>query len=95
MNKIHLNKFTREAVDMDRETFDLTIRTFKHRTPFQPFTIAMQNGDRLEIDHPDALAIRDGAALFVGPGKVPSIFDHEGVTRIIGDLAGQSVDGGE
>lgn len=49
----------------------------------------MQNGDRLEVDHPDALAIRDGVALFAGLGGIPSIFDHEGVSRIIGDLAGQ------
>lgn len=75
---------------MDRDTFDQTIRVFKNRTPFHPFTIAMQNGDRLEIDHPDALAIRDGVALFAGPGGVPSVFDHESVNRIIGELASQS-----
>jgi len=75
---------------MDRDTFDQTIRVFKHRSPFRPFTVAMQNGDRLEVDRPDALAIRDGVALFAGPGGVPSNFDHEGVSRIIGDLAGQS-----
>jgi hypothetical protein len=75
---------------MDRNTFDQTIREFKHRTPFRPFTVAMQNGDRLEIDHPDALAVRDGVALFAGPGGIPSIFDHEGVNRVIGDLAGQA-----
>ncbi len=77
---------------MDRDTFDQTMRVFKHRRPFSPFTVAMENGDRLEIDHPDALAIREGIALFAGPGGVPSIFDHEGVTRVIGDLAGQSVE---
>lgn len=74
---------------MDRELFDQSIRAFKHRKPFKPFTVAMESGDRLEVDHPDALAIRDGQALFIGPGSVPSIFDHEGVSRIIGDLAGQ------
>lgn len=77
---------------MDREPFDQTIRALKHRQPFKPFTVAMENGDRLEVDHPDALAIRDGMASFVGPGSVPSIFDHEGVSRIIGDLAGQPSD---
>ena len=56
------------------------------------FTVAMQNGDRLEVDHPDALAIRDGMALFAGPGGIPSIFDHEGVSRVIGDLAGQAAE---
>jgi len=75
---------------MDRDTFDSTIRAFKQRKPFRPFTVAMANGDRLEIDYPEALAIREGVALFVAPGGVPVIFDHEGVSQVIGDLAGQS-----
>lgn len=78
---------------MDREIFDRTIHLFKHRSPFRPFTVSMQNGDRLEVDHPDALAYRNGVALFVGPGGVPSLFDHEGVNRIIGDLANNPIDG--
>lgn len=75
---------------MDRDTFDETLRTFKHRSPFRPFTLAMVDGDRLEVDHPDALAVRDGVGLFVGPGGVPIVFDHEGVSQVVGDLAGNS-----
>lgn len=75
---------------MDRDTFDATIRVLKHRTPFRPFTLAMVNGDRLEVDYPDALALREGVALFLAPGRVPVWFDHEGVSQVIGDLAGQS-----
>jgi hypothetical protein len=77
---------------MDRDTFNGAIRAFKHRKPFQPFTVAMVNGDRVEVDHPDALAVRDGLALYVAPGTIPWFFDHEGVSQIIGDLAGQSAD---
>jgi hypothetical protein len=72
---------------MDRDTFDGTIRTCKHRTPFRPFTVALVNGDRFEVDRPDALVVRDGVALFVGPGGVPVVFDHEGVSQVAGDLA--------
>lgn len=72
---------------MDRETFDATIREFKHRASFRPFIVSLVNGERLEVDHPDALAVREGVGIFVGPGRIPSIFDHEGVARIIGDLA--------
>jgi hypothetical protein len=72
---------------MDRETFDSTIRTFKHRKPFHPFTVALVNGDRVEVDHPDAIVVRDGVALFLGPGRVPWVFDHEGVSQVVGDLA--------
>ena len=75
---------------MDRDTFDATIRTFKRRVPFHPFTVALVNGDRVEVDHPDAVVIRDGVALFAGPGGVPWIFDYEGVSQIIGDLAGRA-----
>jgi hypothetical protein len=72
---------------MDRERFDSTIRLFKNLRPFVPFTVAMVDGDRLEVDYPDALAVREGVALFVGPGRVPHRFDNEGVAQIIGDLA--------
>ena len=49
---------------VDRNTFDSTMRTFKHRTPFRPFTVSLVNGDRLEVDHSDALVVRDGVGLF-------------------------------
>jgi hypothetical protein len=75
---------------MDRDTFDGALRILKHRMPFRPFVVAMVNGDRLDVDYPDALAYRDGVALFVASGGVPVLFDHEGVSEVIGDLAGQS-----
>jgi hypothetical protein len=77
---------------MHRETFDATIRTFRHRAPFRPFTISMVNGERLEVNHPEALAVRDGVGMFVGPGRIPSIFDHEGVAQVIGDLANRPLE---
>jgi hypothetical protein len=67
---------------MDREAFDATIRSFKHRAPFRRFTVALINGKRLEVDFPDAMVVRDGVAVFVGPGGVPAIFDHEGVAQV-------------
>lgn len=71
---------------MDRDTFDSTLRLFKHRRPFRPFTISLVNGERVEVDHPDALVVRDGVGLFAGPGGIPAVFDYEGVAQIIGDL---------
>ncbi len=43
-------------------------------------------GDRFEVDHPAALVVRDGVAVYIGPGGVPVLFDHEGVSQFIGDL---------
>jgi hypothetical protein len=77
---------------MDIETFDATIRSFKNRTPFRPFTVSLVNGERLEVDYPDALVVRDGVAVFVAPGGIPAIFDHEGVAQVVGDLANRPLE---
>jgi hypothetical protein len=75
---------------MDSGTFDATIQTFKRRLPFRPFTVAMVNGDRFEVDHPEAVVVRDGVALYVAAGGIPVIFDHEEVSQVVGDLASRS-----
>jgi hypothetical protein len=74
---------------MTVEHFDGTLNAFVNRSPFQPFTVALVNGDRFEVDHPRSLVVRDGVAVYVGPGSVPAIFDHKGVNQFIGDLMGQ------
>ena len=70
---------------MHETTFANTLRAFKQRTPFRPFTVVTMSGQRHEVDHPEALAIRGGVALFVGPGNVPVIFDHESINEVVGD----------
>ena len=35
------------------------------------------------------LVVRDGVAVYIGPGGVPVLFDHEGVSQFIGDLMGR------
>ena len=71
---------------MDTDTFEGTLRAFKRRVPYRPFTVALVNGDRFEVDHPDALVVREGVALYLGPGGIPVVFDHEGVSQVVGDL---------
>jgi hypothetical protein len=75
---------------MTAENFDQTLSAFRARSPFRPFTVALVNGDRFEVDHRDAFFMRDGVAVYVAPGGVPVIFDHEGVSQFIGDLLGQA-----
>lgn len=77
---------------MDRATFNATLRAFRDRTPFRPFTVVTVSGQRHEVDHPEALALRGGIALFAGPGDIPVIFDHESVDEVVGDLAGNPVE---
>jgi len=77
---------------MDRETFTVTIRAFQARKPFKPFTVALVDGERYEVDRPDVLALGDGAAVLLAPGNVPVFFDHEGVSQVIGDLSGRGAE---
>jgi hypothetical protein len=74
---------------MEAANFDETLAAFRRRTPFRSFTVALVNGDRFEVDHPNALVVRDGVAVYIGAGGIPVIFDHEGVSEVIGDLMGQ------
>lgn len=57
----------------------------RQRQPFRPFTVELVSGDRFEVDYPDALVSRDGVAVFIGPGGVPVLFDHESVSQLIGE----------
>jgi hypothetical protein len=74
---------------MEADNFDQTLNAFKRRIPFRPFTVALVNGDRFEVDFPDAFVVRDGVAIYVASVGIPVIFDHEGVNQVIGDLMGQ------
>jgi hypothetical protein len=49
---------------MDRDVFTGTIQAFKSRTPFRPFTVVTMSGSRQEVDHQDAIVVRDGMAIF-------------------------------
>jgi hypothetical protein len=73
---------------MERDTFTASIRSLRQRTPFRPFTVVTTGGGRYEVDHPEAILVRDGLALFAAPGNIPVIFDFDGVSEIIGDLSG-------
>jgi hypothetical protein len=75
---------------MNAENFDRTLTTFKERKPFRPFTVALVNGDRFEVDYPGALVVRDGVAVYIGSGGVPHVFDYEGVNEFIGELMDQA-----
>ena len=75
---------------VETANFDHILKTLKGRKPYRPFTVALVNGDRFEVDHPDALVVRDGVAVYIAAGGVPVLFDHEGVGQFIGDLMGES-----
>ena len=57
---------------MEAENFEHALETFKGKRPFRPFTVALENGDRFEVDHPNALAFQDGVTLYSAPEECRS-----------------------
>jgi hypothetical protein len=66
------------------QNFERTLRALARRTPFRPFTVELVSGDRFEVDHPEALVFRGGVAVFISSEGVPTPFDHESVSQLIG-----------
>jgi hypothetical protein len=75
---------------MTTDNFDRSLRAFQWRSPFKAFTVELVSGHRFQVDHPEALVLRDGVAVFVAKGGVPVLFDHEGVNQILGESMQQS-----
>jgi hypothetical protein len=70
---------------MKSETFEHALQACQRRRPFHSFTVELVSGDRFSVDHPEALIARGGVAVFINAKGVPTIFDHDGVSQIIGN----------
>lgn len=70
---------------MTAENFDAMMQRLINRRPFRLFTVELMNGQRLQVDHPEAIASKYGIAFFIGPGKVIHEFDHNSVLQFIED----------
>lgn len=77
---------------MTAENFDRLLDELVSRKPYQMFTVELNGGRRFEVDHPRALVVRDGVAVFLAPGGIPVWFDHDSVNQIIGAPANTSLD---
>jgi hypothetical protein len=75
---------------MTAENFDKLLEALSQRKPFRVFTVELTGGHRFEVDHPRAIVIRDGVAVFLAPGGIPIWFDHESVSQIEGAPANPS-----
>jgi hypothetical protein len=69
---------------MTAESFDAVLNKLQQVQPFQVFSVELHGGERFEVDHPGALVVRDGVAVYLAPGGTPHWFDHESVNKIIG-----------
>ena len=76
---------------MTADNFDQVLVSLRQFQPFRVFTVELQGGQRFEVDHPGALVVRDGVAVFLAPGGIPIWFDHESASQIIGAPANTSI----
>jgi hypothetical protein len=75
---------------MQETQFERSLRAFQRQTPFRSFTVALVNGDRVQVDHPEALVVRGGTAVFLSADGTPMLFDHSSVRQFVGGRKRQS-----
>jgi hypothetical protein len=67
---------------MVAETFAAALQSFSRRRPFRPFQVELSSGDRIVVEHPEALAFRAGRAVYISPRGEFALLDHENVTQV-------------
>ncbi len=63
--------------------FEETLTQMRRQEPFQPFVVELLNGNRINVEHPEALAYSQRRAVYVGKHGSLHIFDPDGVNQII------------
>ena len=74
---------------MTAEQFDNVINLLCEERPFQPFTILLNDGMKVEIDHPRALVNRNGEAIMYVPGGKMLWFGSDSVSKIINAMSSE------
>ena len=69
---------------MTNKNFEKTLRAYQKRRPFQSFRVRFLDGEYINVDHPEAVVFRGGVAVYVASDGTPTLFDHEGVSEVIG-----------
>ena len=69
---------------MEKENFEKLLRALSHRKPFRSYTVEFVNGEKIDVDLPEALIVRAGVAVYLSADGTPAWFDHLGVSRVVG-----------
>lgn len=68
---------------MTSQNFEKSLKAYQKRQPFRSFRVRFVSGEHIDVDHPEALVLRGGVAVYVSSAGVPTLFDHESVSEII------------
>jgi hypothetical protein len=69
---------------MTAKNVEKTLQVYQKRKPFRSYRVRFVDGEFIDVDHPEALITRGGVAIFFTADNTPILFDHEGVTAIVG-----------
>jgi hypothetical protein len=69
---------------MTAKNFEKTLKAYHQRKPFRAFRVRFISGEHIDVHHPEALVTRSGVAVYFDTDGTPTIFDHEGVSEVIG-----------
>jgi hypothetical protein len=68
---------------MTRENFEKVLRVFLARAPFEPFTIELISGSRVEVNHPEAVELRKDIVVFKSTRGTYVVFECSAVVRFV------------
>jgi hypothetical protein len=74
---------------MTADNFDQTLRAFRRRIPFRPFTVELASGHQFRVEHPEALVIQSGVGVHIARDREITLLDHEGVSRVFDESVSQ------
>ena len=58
---------------MEKDNFERLLRALSHRKPFRSYTVEFVNGEHIEVDHPEALIVRAGVAVYLTRRRYPRL----------------------
>ena len=70
---------------MTAEHFDKTLQAYQKRRPFRSFCVRFVSGEHIDVDHPEAMVIRGGVGVYISAAGIPTLFDHESVSEVVGE----------
>jgi hypothetical protein len=73
---------------MTKENFERVLAAFLKRTPFEPFSLELVNGTRLEVNHPEALELSQTLIVCKSTNPIKSVFEYDAVARFVDATGG-------
>jgi hypothetical protein len=71
------------AATMKRDQFQEAVDKVRHRVPFQPFVIELDEGARLTVEKPEQFSCFAGAGLYIRNGGDLQFVDPEDVHQVL------------